>query len=174
MNSCHTDSRWKCHILYMFIKCSRNDVENRDDLVHERSLALRHLLRGDEEYLQTHQKTDDSRITTLHASKSGNNFSRSSHSCLVSWKHFKRADWGRLCCSDITNRFSASRSWSAHSRSLVVLFHLVATSRTMRRGLILLLIHALSRSAQIVGLLNIRFARFRNWCAPHQYLATSR
>src|SRR6202022_4864749 len=36
----------------MFIKCSRNDVENRDDLMDERSLTLRNLPRGDEEYLQ--------------------------------------------------------------------------------------------------------------------------
>ena len=38
----------------MFVKCSRNDVENGDDLMHKRRLALRNLLCGDEEYLQIH------------------------------------------------------------------------------------------------------------------------
>ena len=96
-------------------------------------------------------------------SKSGNSFSRSSHSFFDNWKRFKRADRGWLCCSDMTNRLRASRNCSARSKSSAVLFHLVATSRTIRTALILFLRHALSRSVRNVGLLNIRLARFRSW-----------
>jgi len=96
-------------------------------------------------------------------SKSGNNFSRSSHSFFNNWKCFKRADRGRLCCLDMTNRLRASCNCSVRSKSSAVLFHLVAMSHTIRTALILFLRHAPSRSVRNVGLLNICLARFRSW-----------
>ena len=99
----------------------------------------------------------------LRASKSGNNFSKSSHSFFDNWKRFKCAEQGQLCCSDMTNRLTASWICSAPSKSSAVLFHLMAILHTIRTALILLLIHVLSRSACNVGLLNIHLARFHSW-----------
>ena len=106
-------------------------------------------------------------------SNSGKSLLSRSHSCFDNWKRFRRAERGRLCCSDMTSRLRASRSCRARPRSSAVLFHRVAMSRTIRRGLILLLMQAASKSARMVGLLNIRLARFRSWqsvieCNPYK------
>ena len=164
-NGCCTHSRWQGWVTVVVVKCMGDDVENRNYLVQKRCLALRHLLCSDEKNLR-HNNIRTLYIAKLEhkiiTSSIGKSFSSSSHSCFVSWNRLRRAEHGLLCCSKLTSKFSASQSRIARSISSAVLFQRVATSHTIRRGLVLVRTQAILRSAQIVGLLKIRLARLRS------------
>ena len=150
----------------MLVKSTVDDIEDWNNLMYKRCLALWYLLRRDQKYLQTYIRKQHTNERYQQTSKSGKSFSRRSHSFFDNWNRFRHAEQGRLCCSEMTNKLRASCSCSAHSKSSAVLFHLVATSCIIRTALILLLIQAFSRSARKVGLLNIHLARFCS-CSDH-------
>ena len=95
----------------------------------------------------------------LHTLRRGWSCSRRSHSFDESWNRFKQTPRGLLCSLSITSRESALQSWVARAISSAVLFHQVATSRTIWTCFTLLIVHAASRSALSTGLLNIFFLR---------------
>ena len=97
--------------------------------------------------------------STLLTSRTGNSWARRSHSSFDSLNWASRAPRERLCCSITVRSFKASRNRRAHSSMDAVLFQQVEMSWPMRSGLILAALHCSSRSARILGLLKMRFAR---------------